>query len=138
MKQQNHGFTLMELMIVVVIIGVLAAVAFPSYQDSVRKSRRSDAKADLLALQLAQEKWRATNPSYTANLANLGRTAAGGTFYTPQGFYTLGVAGVSATAYTITATPVAGSDQASDSCGAFSVDQNGPVTTTAAQTACWK
>ena len=84
MKRQG-GFTLIELMIVLVIVGILAAVALPSFRDQIRKSRRADAIAELGRLQLAQERWRADRASY-GTLANIGGTAtmAGG-YYTDHG-----------------------------------------------------
>ena len=65
---RSSGFTLIELMIVVALIGILAAIAVPAYQEYARKARRADAKNALIALQLQQEKWRASNIAYSATL----------------------------------------------------------------------
>lgn len=113
----KRGFTLLELMIAVAIVGILAAIAYPSYRESVMKSRRSDAKAALLQVQLAQEKWRANNPTY-GTLAQIGVGATSG-----EGYYTIAVAGNTATAYNATATPTGA--QASDKCGTFTINQAG-------------
>lgn len=59
------GFTLIELMIVVAVVAVLAAIAYPAYTDSVRKSRRAQAKADLVEYAAMAERWRTVNNSYT-------------------------------------------------------------------------
>ncbi|WP_404360018.1 type IV pilin protein [Methylotuvimicrobium sp. KM1] len=64
MKKSTKGFTLIELMITVAVIGILAAIAYPSYQDSVRKSRRADAKASLLGLANAMERHFTETNSY--------------------------------------------------------------------------
>lgn len=60
------GFTLIELMIVVVIVGILAAIAYPAYQNYVREARRAEAKSELLRQAQVQAKWRVTNISYAA------------------------------------------------------------------------
>jgi type IV pilus assembly protein PilE len=62
--QRQSGFTLVELMIAVVVMGVLVALAFPSYKDSIRKSRRSDAVAGIATVQQAQERHRANRAAY--------------------------------------------------------------------------
>ncbi len=64
-----RGFTLIELMIVVAVIAILAAIAYPSYQDSVRKSRRADAKAALLDLAQFMERNYTTANRYDQNSA---------------------------------------------------------------------
>lgn len=100
-------------MIVVVIVGVLAAVAYPSFLDSIRKGRRAEAFAALASLQQAQERWRSNNANYTTTIANLAVGSA-----TP--YYDLTVSAPSANAadlaigYIVTAVGKAGSSQAND------------------------
>ena len=138
------GFTLIEVMIAVAIVAILAAIAFPAYQDQVRKSRRADAMNGLQEIQMAQEKWRANHTAYTANLtgANCGdanavtNTGLCIASASDQGYYTLAITAASTTGFTATATPTG--DQTADSCGTFAVNQDGPVTTGYADAACWK
>jgi type IV pilus assembly protein PilE len=134
MRQCKTGFTLIELMIVVAVVGILAAIAYPSYMDSVRKSRRSDAINDLSAIALAQEKWRANHTTY-GTLADVW----GGVTTTSGGYYTLAIPTNTGTAFTITATAVSGTSQASDTgCTVFTINESGPLTNTATLAACWK
>ncbi len=136
MKRKASGFTLVELMIVVAIVGILAAIAYPAYTDSARKGRRAQAITDLYSIQLAQEKWRANNSTY-GTLANVWGTVttspATGTAY-----YNLAISGNTATAYTLTATATTAGGQNNDkaggvSCTPLTLNQNGPV----GQAACW-
>ena len=130
MKSLQQGFTLIELMIVVVVVGVLAAIALPAYQSYVERARRADAKSSILSVQLAQEKWRANNIAYTSSLLDLGYPAANNV-PSIDGFYTIDVAdGATATNYTVTADPVG--PQADDDCGMFTLtvtSANGEVYT---------
>ncbi len=139
MKKQRLGFTLIELMIVVAIVGILAAIAYPSYQDSVRKGNRAEAITALLAISLAQEKWRANNATY-GTLANVW----GDVITTEGGYYRLAIPpeNITATGYTATATAVAGKSQVNDtagevSCTPLTMTANGPTYSPAGQTACW-
>ena len=66
MKNRSHGFTLIELMIVVAVISILAAVAIPSYQDSVRKGKRAEGRAALTELLLQQERYMTQMNTYLA------------------------------------------------------------------------
>lgn len=59
-----RGFTLIELMVVVAIVAILAAVAYPSYEDSIRKSRRGQAQADLVELATQAERFHTVNNTY--------------------------------------------------------------------------
>ncbi|MEO7557757.1 MAG: type IV pilin protein [Gammaproteobacteria bacterium] len=137
MKRGWAGFTLIELMIVVAIVGILAAIAYPSYTDSVRKGRRAEATTALYGIQLAQEKWRANKEKY-GKLADVW----GGVTTTEGGYYTLDIplADITATGYKATATAVAGKSQVDDkaagvSCTPLTINASGPVITT--QAACW-
>jgi len=115
--RRRQGFTLIEIMIAVVIVAILAAIALPSFIDSVRKSRRSDAFAALGAVQQAQERWRANTALYATDVQlTLATTAVppglGLSATSSSGYYTVVLSGTSATGYTATAT--AGGSQAAD------------------------
>ncbi len=72
MRKRMQGVTLMELMIVVVIISILTAVAYPSYRQYVAKAKRNEAMAALLKIATLQERWYLQNNAYTMNMTNLG------------------------------------------------------------------
>ena len=129
------GFTLIELLIAVVIIAVLTAVALPSYLDFVQTSRRADARNALLALQVAQERYRSNSTTY-GNLSQL--TASYGISNTSEGgFYNIAVTANSETSYTATAQPAG--PQTGDSCGTFAVSNGTPDTTSPfAGNDCWR
>lgn len=149
------GFTLMELMITVAIIAILASIAYPAYQDSVTRARRADAKAALLSLQQAQEKFRANCIEYADNIVSAGNRECDTDTDTyslefsstsPDDFYNLSISAANSTSYTITAT--AKGAQAGDSeCKIFSIDQDGNksskdgdnnVNDTSENDNCWK
>jgi type IV pilus assembly protein PilE len=101
-----RGFTLIEIMVVVAIVAIIASIALPSYQQSVRKSRRADAVLALQQIQVEQEKLRAECTGYAGTLT--GTRACGTLGYpkttSPDDFYTLALSNDSATGYTATAT----------------------------------
>jgi len=96
----NKGFTLIELMIVVAVIGILAGIAYPSYQDYILRAKRGDGKAAILSAQLAQEKYRANNITYLA-VASTASTDGNYNYAV-----TIGALTAASTDYTIIATPV--------------------------------
>ncbi len=122
-------------MIVVVIIGLLAAIAYPSYQQSVREGRRTDAIDTLLALQLAQANWRTGRGAYTVSLTDLGW--ASGSSDSREGHYAIQIAAATSYAFSATATPKAGGLQVADSC-TFTLNQDGPVLASDADRRCWR
>jgi type IV pilus assembly protein PilE len=128
---------LIELMIVVAVIGLLAAIALPSYQNSVRKSRRADAKSALLDLASREERYFSINNQYTNDPTKLGYGASS-TFplavsASSQSYYSLskptvttGTATV-APAFTAQATPT-GAQTADTTCYTYQIDQLGTQT----------
>jgi len=142
MSFRRQGFTLIELMIVVAVVALLAAVALPSYQSYIRKSRRADAFIALSNVQMAQERWRASHLTY-GTLTDLGMTAS--PLLSERGFYTIeltdanGSGSPSGTGFRVSATARNPGAQASDGAcsplsvtvsGALSPSYYGPVDTT--------
>ena len=131
--KSQKGFTLIELMIAVAIIGLLASVAYPSYREYVNKSRRVEAKKTLIAAQQWMERFYTENFRYDKNSANVAVTDAsqfpsrfsvspppgeGSAMYTITVTVTDGVRD----AFTVNATRKSGSAMANDRCGDLSID----------------
>jgi len=116
--REASGFTLIELMIAVAVVAILAALALPSFMDSIRKGRRAEAVAGLAQVQQAQERWRANRSTYAGSLtAATGDTPPGlgmVSATTASGLYTLAVDAADATGYTLSASAVSGTSQAND------------------------
>ena len=110
MKRQpfgvDKGFTLIEVMIVVVVIAILAAIAIPSYQYFVRNAQRADGMSALMDIRTAQERWRSNNPAYAGNADIDSLTPFGAT--SPDGFWTLAITHNSASTFRATATKTDG------------------------------
>ena len=137
----KNGFTLIELMIVVAIVGILAGIAYPSYQDSVRKSRRADAKGALMGFANAMERYYTENNTYlgaagtTATPANTGAPRIFATKSPIDGgktFYNLTInapppptptPAPTPTTYTLYAIPTG--HQANDKCGTLTLTETG-------------
>ena len=129
--QKQRGFTLIELMIVVAIIGILATIAYPSYIAFVEKSRRGDAIATLADYRIAQEKWRANNISYAASTGALSLDST-----SRDAYYDMTIVSAGTTSYSVTAEPTG--VQSDDDCGSFGIDENGPDYTAGADADCWE
>jgi len=121
------GFTLMELMITVAIIGIIASIAIPSYQDFINKSRRSEAHAGLAKMALQQEAHRMVNTAFSSAFG----TGSNEVHEPTSDYYTFSLTG-SDNAYTVIAT--AKSSQTADTaCTPMTVNQAGTKT----PTGCW-
>ncbi|HEY8265833.1 MAG TPA: type IV pilin protein [Steroidobacteraceae bacterium] len=126
----QRGVTLIELVVVMIIIGILTAIAVPSYRNYVLRSQRSDAKDAVLALATQEEKHYLQCNTYATSIAGATNCAAGqlqGAAVSKNGWYalTMPVPGT-ATTYTVQATAVAGQNQFQDTaCRSFTVTQAG-------------
>lgn len=131
MARLDRGFTLIELMIVLAVAAILAAVAVPAYIDQVRAGRRVEAREALMQIQAAQERWRTNNVSYASSLGdlNIDSTTSGGN-------YSIALSAASATGYTLTATAQA--KQSGDSaCGTITITIAGNAMTYGPSNTCW-
>jgi type IV pilus assembly protein PilE len=138
-KSINRGFTLIELMLVIVVLSVIAAIALPSFLGQIQKARRSDGKQALYDVAAKLEQYYQDNKGYptTADMTNLGY--AGATFTSLEGYYTIGFNGVpTATTYIIEAVPIAPQDDDTD-CATFRMNHLGVKSVTGSLSAdrCW-
>lgn len=124
-----RGFTLIEIMVVVAIIAILAAIGFPSYQDHVRKSRRAEAQQTLMALAARQQQFLLDTRAYAATLAalNVSVPPAVSAHYA----LSLEVGSGTVPAFTLTAAP--SGDQIKEKCGPLSLTHSGVK----APATCW-
>ena len=111
-----RGFTLIELLIAIAIVGILAAVAYPSYIDSVSKSRRADAKAALLGFAQAMERHYTTEGTYAGAAEDDGDTGSPAIFSTTSPldgtdvYYNLEIESATSNTYVIGAEPTGAQD----------------------------
>lgn len=139
MRNTQSGITLIELLIVIIIVGILAAVAVPSYRQYVVRSQRADATSALLSLATAQEKFYLQCNTYATDIAADNDCAAGEVAFSDtseQGWYDLSISAANATDFTVRATPASGGAQENDSaCTWFQVTGTG--VRTASGSKCW-
>lgn len=124
----NRGFNLIELMIVVVIIGIIAAIAYPSYLEQVRETRRANAQADMLELASYMERF------YGENFTYVGAGASQPFAQSPktgQAYYNLNLNNLTATGFDVQAVPQG--SQTADNCGTMVLDE----TSAGTPAACW-
>lgn len=137
LKRKISGFTLVEVLIVVVIVGILLSISLPAYQESVRKGRRADAKAGLLDAANRQESLILDRSTYTEDMTDLGFEAD--PMISPELHYSIDAVACGSginVCYTLTATPVAGGAQSGDAkCASFSIGSNGQKSATS--DICW-
>lgn len=127
---QQKGVTLLELMVVVAIIGILASIAYPSYQESVAEGRRTDAQANIVTLAQHMEREFTENGNYTGAGLPYDKSPRDGA----DRFYTLSIVSAAAS-YTVRATPV--NAMAGDRCGVMTLNHRGQRTDQDAQDDCW-
>jgi type IV pilus assembly protein PilE len=138
--KSGAGFSLIELMVAVAIVGILAMVAYPSYQNQVQRTRRADAQGALMGLAGALERHFTVNNTYLGAAAGGGDTGAPAIYPTEAPldgntkYYDLTIQAATASTYTIAAAPKGA--QAGDGCGTLTVTHTG--VRGAAQADCWR
>lgn len=134
MRYRYKGFTLIELLIAVVIVGILTAIAFPTYQNSVRQARRAEAQGALTQLSNAMERVFTQNGTYRPGGMAPTLGIGAGAIFPAQApldgatkYYNLTISTVApvltATTFTLRATPIVGTGQATD--GVIELDHTG-------------
>jgi len=141
LRKRQGGFNLIELMVTLVIIAILTGIAYPSFMQSVRKGKRSDAHAAMTRVATNLERFFSTNGTYTTDASVLGLNMDGDDAYSDQGHYVVTVgAGASGigSSYVVNATAKAGDMQEDDTgCTVFSLTSIGVRTPDPADSKCW-
>ncbi|NCF14737.1 MAG: prepilin-type N-terminal cleavage/methylation domain-containing protein [Gammaproteobacteria bacterium] len=145
-KRGQFGFSLIELMIVVAIVAIISAFAYPSYQRYVIKAKRSVAQNALLQVADRQQQFFMDNKRFAADLTDLGFGAnpyvvgddgAPTVATDTEAVYSLSLSNVAATTWTVTAAPLHGQLSRDTYCGSLSITQAGTKGKTGASDDCW-
>jgi len=149
--EKARGFTLIEIMIVIAIVGILVAVAMPSYTSYIARANRADARTQLIQASLFMQKFYAANDSYktdrsgttvsNAMPASLKNSPATGT-----ALYTLNVQAANDADFELRMVPVSGGKMSTDKCGSFTINSagaknvwiNNATGSAALRDECWK
>jgi len=137
--KSSKGFSLLELMIVVAIVGIIVTIAYPAYQEYVRDARRTDAKAVIIEMSQWMERQYTVNGRYTnASGADPALPLVKSPKDGPDVVYNLSVdATDDPDTFIIVATPDAGGPQNGDRCGGLAITQTGVKTSSGAVAECW-
>ena len=134
MRKYMRGITLMELMIVLVIVGIMATLAYPSYREFAARAKRNEAKSALLQIATMQERFYLQNNTYTTDMTSLGFPVAGN-FTTDSGTYKINVTAADANNFAANAVYL-NADNEAGKCGTFQIDGRG-AKTSAPLVDCW-
>jgi type IV pilus assembly protein PilE len=145
-RRGAHGFSLIELMIVVAVVAILATLATANYRSYMLRTNRTEGRIALMQIQSAQERYYLQNNQYATTMATvvapataggLGVTSLTAGGVTPNGYYTISFSAAAANTYTVQA--VATGAQANDkaACLTLTINDQG-VRTPADSTGCWK
>ena len=133
LKYKTTGFTLIEMLIVIALMGILGAIAYPAYNGLIEKARREEAKRTLVEASQMLEGYYTMNMNYTGSVAAGEVKDAVYKVNTDfSEYYTL-TAAASASTFTLSATPTG--SQTGDDCGTLTISQTGK--TTPSSTGCW-
>ncbi len=133
MRKYMRGVTLTELMIVILIVGILGAIAYPNYREFAARAKRNEAKAELLRIATIQERFYLQNSTFASQLTQLGYPAD--TITTGSESYTVRITSGDTSNFTARAT-YANTDAESTKCNTFDIDGRG-TKSSLPYTDCW-